>query len=76
MDAHHDISDTLFGEPINHGTPFRRAIEDNLISPQHMVQIGLRKGAWGQKEITDSYQWGMKQVYFLMDNNYRRQNTV
>ena len=27
VDAHADINDTMFGEPIAHGTPFRRAVE-------------------------------------------------
>ena len=42
VDAHADINDTMFGEPIAHGTPFRRAIEEELIEPKRMVQIGLR----------------------------------
>ena len=31
VDAHADINDTMFGEPIAHGTPFRRAVEEGLI---------------------------------------------
>lgn len=42
VDAHADINDDMFGEPIAHGTPFRRAIEEELIEPKRMVQIGLR----------------------------------
>ena len=61
-DAHCDIHDMMFGEKISHGTPFRRAIEDGLVSPQHMVQIGIRGGAGGERDIIESYQWGMKQV--------------
>ena len=52
----------MFGEKIAHGTPFRRAIEENLISPQHMVQIGLRGGAGGESDIIENFQWGRKQV--------------
>ena len=63
VDAHCDLQDTTFGEKITHGTPFRRAIEDGLVSPQHIVQIGLRGGATGQSDIANTYQWGMKQVY-------------
>jgi guanidinobutyrase len=42
VDAHADTSDAMFGEPVAHGTPFRRAIQEGLIEPQRMVQIGLR----------------------------------
>ena len=42
IDAHADVNDTMFGEPIAHGTPFRRAIEEGLIDPTRMAQIGLR----------------------------------
>ena len=42
VDAHADINDAMFGETIAHGTPFRRAIEEELIEPNRMVQIGLR----------------------------------
>ena len=28
VDAHADINDTMFGEKVAHGTPFRRAIEE------------------------------------------------
>ena len=34
VDAHADINDTMFGEPIAHGTPFRRAVEDGLLDCQ------------------------------------------
>ena len=52
----------MFGEKITHGTPFRRAIEDKLISPQHMVQIGLRGGVGEPDDFKDIYQWAVKQV--------------
>ena len=34
VDAHADINDTMFGEPIAHGTPFRRAVEEGLLDCQ------------------------------------------
>ncbi|WP_343715723.1 agmatinase [Inquilinus sp.] len=42
FDAHSDTYDSFFGNPYNHGTPFRRAIEEGLVDPKRMVQIGLR----------------------------------
>ena len=32
VDAHADINDHMFGEKIAHGTPFRRAVEEGLIT--------------------------------------------
>ena len=52
----------MFGERIAHGTPFRLAIEEGLVSPQHMVQIGLRGGITGEDEVVNTLLWGQKQV--------------
>lgn len=42
VDAHADINDLMFGESIAHGTPFRRAFEDQLIDSSRVAQIGVR----------------------------------
>lgn len=43
FDAHTDTYDSFFGTSrYNHGTPFRRAIEEGLLDPTRVVQIGLR----------------------------------
>ncbi|MGQ7792024.1 agmatinase [Faunimonas sp. B44] len=43
FDAHSDTYDSFFGTSrYNHGTPFRRAIEEGLVDPKRFVQIGLR----------------------------------
>lgn len=43
FDAHSDTYDSFFnGSRYNHGTPFRRAIEEGLVDPKRFVQIGLR----------------------------------
>jgi len=57
IDAHADINDAMFGESIAHGTPFRRAIEEGLIAPKRMVQIGLR--ATGYE--ADDFDWPRSQ---------------
>ncbi len=47
VDAHLDTSGpATWGEPFHHGTPFRHAIEEGLILPGHLHQVGLR-GPWG-----------------------------
>ena len=42
VDAHSDTNEAMFGEPVTHGTIFRRAIEEDLVDPKMMFQIGLR----------------------------------
>lgn len=42
FDAHSDTYDSFFGSRYNHGTPFRRAIEEGLLDPRRVIQIGIR----------------------------------
>src|SRR5262249_28965574 len=42
FDAHPDTYDVMDGTRINVGTPFRRAIEEELIDPNGYVMIGIR----------------------------------
>lgn len=50
VDAHLDTSTTAtWAEPFHHGTPFRHAIEEGLILPGQLYQVGLR-GPWGGAE--------------------------
>jgi agmatinase len=50
VDAHLDTSSAAtWGEPFHHGTPFRHAIEEGLILPGQLHQVGLR-GPWGSAE--------------------------
>jgi guanidinobutyrase len=53
IDAHADVGDSSFGEPIAHGTVFRRAYEENLINPNLTFQIGLR----GTGYSPDDFNW-------------------
>ncbi len=53
VDAHADTNDTMFGERIAHGTIFRRAIEEGLVEPRKMVQIGLRATGYA----ADDFDW-------------------
>jgi guanidinobutyrase len=59
VDAHADCNDTMFGESIAHGTPVRRALEEGLIDPHAVVQIGLR----GTGYTKDDYEWGRQQGF-------------
>ncbi|BCJ90533.1 guanidinopropionase [Terrihabitans soli] len=58
FDAHTDTYDSFFGTSrYNHGTPFRRAIEEGLLDPKRVVQIGLR----GAISDASNYDWAKEQ---------------
>lgn len=58
FDSHTDLFDSYFGgSKFTHGTPFRRAIEEGLIDPKRMVQIGIRGTAYNSDDID----WGHAQ---------------
>ena len=57
VDAHADINDEMFGERITHGTIFRRAIEEGLVDPNKMTQIGLRATGYA----ADDFDWARRQ---------------
>lgn len=59
VDAHADINDEMFGEKIAHGTPFRRAVEEDLLDGSRVVQIGLR----GTGYSIDEYDWSRQQGF-------------
>lgn len=59
VDAHADINDTMFGEKIAHGTPFRRAVEEGLLDCRRVVQIGLR----GTGYAADDFDWPRSQGF-------------
>ncbi|WP_103504669.1 MULTISPECIES: agmatinase [Streptomyces] len=42
LDAHSDTNPAFYGGEYHHGTPFRHAIEEKLVDPQRMLQIGIR----------------------------------
>ena len=59
VDAHADINEAMFGEPIAHGTPFRRAVEDGLLDTKRCIQIGLR----GTGYAADDFDWPRRQGF-------------
>ncbi|MFZ1479671.1 MAG: agmatinase [Paracoccaceae bacterium] len=51
FDSHTDLNDCYFGTSrYNHGTPFRRAIEEGLIDPKRYCLIGIRGTAYGRED--------------------------
>lgn len=62
VDAHADINDNMFGEKIAHGTIFRRALEENLIDGNKMIQIGLRATGYSAEDFDWSRNQGVRVV--------------
>ena len=54
VDAHADVNDTMFGEKVAHGCPFRRAWEDGCLVGDKVFQIGLR----GTGYSPEDFDWG------------------
>jgi agmatinase len=50
FDAHIDTWGDYFGGRYFHGSPFRRAIEEQIISPSKYVQVGIRGPMYGEDE--------------------------
>jgi len=63
IDAHTDTWDSFQGSKFNHGAPFRRAVEENLIDPTRTIQIGIR----GAQNISDGWDYsrdcGMRVIF-------------
>jgi len=52
FDAHSDTIDSFFGGSLyTHGTPFRRAIEEGLLDPKRIVQIGIRGSLFDPEDM-------------------------
>lgn len=52
FDSHTDLNDSYFGGcKYTHGTPFRRAVEEGLLEPGRVVQIGIRGTAYGREDL-------------------------
>lgn len=62
VDAHADVSDTMFGEREVHGTVFRRAYEEKLINPDRVWQVGLRGTGYSAEDFDDPLEWGFKMI--------------
>ena len=59
VDSHSDCTDSVSGEKIMHGTPFKRAIDENLLVCDKVFQIGIR----GCLSNTTGFEFQRKKVY-------------
>ena len=51
FDSHTDLFHSYFGGTMyTHGTPFRRAVEEGLLDPKRVVQIGIRGTMYDEED--------------------------
>ena len=62
FDSHFDTIDEYFGKKYNHGTVFRRALEEGLIDVEHSIQVGMRGTFYSKKDLTDSRDLGFEVI--------------
>lgn len=62
FDAHLDTWDTYFGAPFTHGTPFRRAAEENLFLDDSSLHVGIRGPLHGKDDLIEDAEMGFRVV--------------
>jgi len=62
FDAHPDTWDAYFGKKYNHGTVFKRAIEEGLLQPECSIQVGMRGSLYDAGDWRASLDLGFELV--------------
>jgi agmatinase len=62
FDSHTDTNDQYFGKPYYHGSPFRRAVEENIVLAQNSIQVGMRGSVYSKDAYDDSSALGFKVI--------------
>lgn len=64
FDSHSDTNDSYFGESnrFTHGTPFRRAIDEGLIDPTRIVQVGIRGSLYDAGDLDYALDQGIRVI--------------
>jgi guanidinopropionase len=63
FDSHTDLFHSYFGGFMyTHGTPFRRAVEENLLDPKRVVQIGIRGTTYDGEDRQFAEQVGIRVI--------------
>ena len=63
FDAHLDTWDTYFGAPYTHGTPFRRAAEEELFKEEASMHVGIRGPLYSPDDLVRDEELGFKTVH-------------
>ena len=62
FDAHLDTWDSYFGAAYTHGTPFRRASEENLLDRSACMHVGTRGPLYGTSDLAEDTRLGFQVV--------------
>jgi len=62
FDAHLDTWNTYFGAPYTHGTPFRRAVEEQLLALDRSAHVGIRGSLYAGSDLADDRDLGFATV--------------
>lgn len=62
FDAHLDTWDSYFGADYTHGTPFRRASEEQLIDREASLHVGVRGPLYSPRDLPDDDRLGFRRV--------------
>jgi agmatinase len=62
FDAHPDTWDEYFGSKYFHGTTFRRAVEEGLVEPRRVIQVGIRGPLYGPEDFDFHAQHGLEAI--------------
>jgi agmatinase len=62
FDAHLDTWDTYFGAAYTHGTPFRRAWEEELLLQGRACHVGIRGPLFSPQDLVDDERFGFSIV--------------
>jgi guanidinopropionase len=76
FDSHTDFYDSYFGGfKYTHGTPFRRAVEEGLLDPKRVVQVGIRGTAYDGEDVEFAKSQGVR-IFFIEELMERGVNAV
>ena len=63
FDSHTDLFHSYFGGTMyTHGTPFRRAVEEGLLDPKRVVQIGIRGTQYDSEDLDFAKSVGIRVI--------------
>lgn len=62
FDSHQDMWEEYFGNKYFHGTPFRRAVEEDLLDAKRVIQIGIRGPVYADTDFDFARQHGIRWI--------------
>ncbi len=60
FDSHTDTWESYFGHRYFHGTPFKRAVEEGLLMPEHSTMIGMRGPLYERDDLENARALGFE----------------